>query len=114
VRDRLVTAYGTRWRDVWALGTLRPALRDRLDDSHPVIAAEMAWGVTREMAVTLGDLLIRRTHLAFESADQARSIAPAVASIVEPLLGWSPADRDAALRNYDEEVRAMFIERIAD
>jgi len=108
VRDRLVTAYGTRWSDVWALGTLQPALRDRLDDSHPVIAAEMAWGVTREMAVTLGDLLIRRTHLAFESADQARSIAPAVASLVAPLLGWSSADRDAALRAYDDEARMMF------
>jgi len=60
------------------------------------------------MAVTLGDLLIRRTHLAFESADQARSIAPAAATLIAPLLGWTSADRDTALQAYDEEARIMF------
>ena len=108
VRDRLVTSYGTRWSDVWASAGTRPDLRHRLDDSHPVIGAEMVHGVTREMAITLGDLLIRRTHLAFESSDQARSIAPAVASIVAPLLGWTAEERAAALRAYDEEARTMF------
>src|SRR3970040_2759952 len=65
VRERLVLSYGSRWRSVWALGAEAPALRERLSPAHTVIAAEMVHGVTREMAMTLGDLLIRRTHLAF-------------------------------------------------
>jgi glycerol-3-phosphate dehydrogenase len=68
----------------------------------------MVHGVTSEMALTLGDLLIRRTPLAFEAADQARSVAPAAASLVAPLLGWSSDDRQAALTAYDAEVRRVF------
>ena len=63
-----------------------PALRERLSPSHAVIGAEVVYGVTQEMALTLGDLLVRRTHLAFESADQALAIAPVVAELVAPLL----------------------------
>lgn len=108
VRDRLILAYGSRWRDVWALGHDRPALRERLSPTHAVIAAELVYGVTNEMAVTLGDLLIRRTHLAFETGDQARSLAPAVAELVAPWLGRATAVRDAALRDYDDEVSRVF------
>jgi glycerol-3-phosphate dehydrogenase len=93
VRERLVLAYGTRWRSVWALGSEAPALRERLSPAHAVIAAEMVHGVTKEMALSLGDLLIRRTHLAFESADQGRSVAPLVAELVAPLLGWNSRTR---------------------
>jgi glycerol-3-phosphate dehydrogenase len=108
VRDRLVMSYGTRWRDVWALGDARPALRDRLSPSHAVIGAEVFYGVSSEMALTLGDLLIRRTHLAFETADQARSLASDIAKQVQPLLGWSHRERDAALEDYDREIAAVF------
>ena len=60
------------------------------------------------MALTLGDLLIRRTHLAFQSRDQALAIAPRVAEIVAPYLAWSPRDGEAALRAYEDEVTRMF------
>ena len=108
VRDRLVLAYGTRWRDVWALGEENPVLRERLSPAHTVIGAEMVYGVTREMAMTLGDLLIRRTPLAFESHDQARVVAPAVAHLIAPKLRWSSRDSDAALRWFEEEVERVF------
>lgn len=109
VRERLVMSHGTRWRHVWALGEERPALRDRLSPPHAVIGAELAWGVTGELAVTLGDLLIRRTRLAFETADQARSLAAGrVADMVGPMLGWSAADRAAALEEYEGEVAGTF------
>jgi glycerol-3-phosphate dehydrogenase len=108
VRDRLVLAYGSRWRDVWAMADERPHLRERLSPSHAVIGAEIVYGVTKEMALTLGDLLIRRTHLAFQTADQARLLAPIVADLVAPLLQWTARDREAALRDYDDESRRMF------
>lgn len=108
VRDRLVLAYGSRWRDVWSLGEAEPRRRERVLPSHGLIGAEFVHGVEREMAMTLGDLLIRRTHLAFETADQARSLAPAVANMVQPLLGWSNRDRDAALEDYENELDAVF------
>lgn len=108
VRDRLVLAHGSRWRNLWALGDDRPELRERLSPQIAVIGAEFVYGAQREMAMTLGDLLIRRTHLAFESRDQARSIAPVVADLVAPILGWTPQARVAALREYDAEVSRTF------
>ena len=108
VRTHLVHSYGSRWPDVWSLGDERPELHNRLFPSHAVIGAEMLYGVEHEMAITLGDLLIRRTHLAFEMPDQARSLAPLVAHLIGPGLGWSASDHDAALRAYEEEVARTF------
>ena len=51
------------------------ALAERWSRRFPYIAAELEWGVTHEMARTLGDLLIRRLHIAFETRDHAMSIA---------------------------------------
>jgi len=108
VRDRLVAAYGSRWRDVWSIAEEQPHLGERVSGSHPIIGAEFTHAVQHEMAMTLGDLLIRRTHLAFETADQARSLAPLVARLVGPHLGWTAADHDVALRAYEEEVARTF------
>ena len=108
VRKHLVLAYGSRWRDVWSLGDDRPELRERLSPSHAVIAAEMVYGVEREMAMTLGDLLIRRTHLAFEMSDQARSVAPTVAAVIASPRRWTAKDKQGALQEYEREVSQIF------
>lgn len=108
LREHLVHAHGSRWRGVWSVAEQQPALGARLSPIHAVTGAEIAWAVTREMAVTLGDLLLRRTHLAFACPDQGRSVAPAAAAIAAPLLGWSSSDRDAALAAYDDEVKLVF------
>lgn len=108
VRDRLVYSYGTRWREVWDLGDERPELRERLDPAHAVIGAEAVHGVVNEMALSLGDVLMRRTHLAFESSDQARAIAPAVARLISSQLGWNASDHDTALRAYEAELERTF------
>jgi glycerol-3-phosphate dehydrogenase len=68
----------------------------------------MVYGVRHEMAMTLGDLLIRRTHVAFEMADQARSLASTATDLVAPWLQWTTRDRDAALRSYDSELNRIF------
>jgi glycerol-3-phosphate dehydrogenase len=108
VRDRLVFAYGTRWRDVWALGQEQPALRDRLSPSQAVTGAEIVYGVTNEMALTLGDLLLRRTHLAFEMPDQALAVASVAAKLVAPVLGWSDRVLESHVRAYEHEVSRTF------
>lgn len=107
-RDRLVLAHGSRWREVWSLVEERPQLGERLSASHAVIGAEFVYGAQREMAMTLGDLLIRRTHLAFESPDQARALAPLVADLVAPILRWTPHDCTTSLRDYEGESTRIF------
>jgi glycerol-3-phosphate dehydrogenase len=70
--------------------------------------AHLVYGVREEMARTLADLLIRRTHVAFETRDHGLSAAPRAADIVAPLLGWSRDEKSAQLRAYEGEVERMF------
>lgn len=65
-------------------------------------------GVRHELACTLGDLLIRRTHVAFETRDNGRAAARRVAPIVAPLLGWDHAAQEREIARYDAEVQRMF------
>ena len=72
----------------------------------------MLYGVERELACTLGDLLIRRTRIAFETSDHGTSVAPAVADLVAPALGWGSEQRAAELERFAREIRRIFeIER---
>ncbi len=70
--------------------------------------AELVYGVSEEMAQTLSDLLIRRTHIAFETRDHGMSIAPRAAEIVAPLLAWTEKMKSAQLRAYGQDIDAMF------
>jgi glycerol-3-phosphate dehydrogenase len=107
VRARLVSAYGTRWRDVWN-ATSDPRARERLVPDHPVVGAELVYSVSNEMVMTLGDLLIRRTRLAFVMPDQGRALAPEAARWVKPLLGWDADAAGNAVADYDAEVERVF------
>jgi glycerol-3-phosphate dehydrogenase len=60
------------------------------------------------MAKTLSDLLIRRSHLAFETRDHGRGVAPRAAEIVSPLLGWNDETRRARIREFYDDVARMF------
>jgi glycerol-3-phosphate dehydrogenase len=105
IAEHLVHAYGTHWRELWQTANVDRALGERLIPALPYIAAELEWGATREMARTLGDLLIRRLHVAFETRDHGMSIAPAVVERLAPLLGWNANDE---LQSYRREIEELF------
>jgi glycerol-3-phosphate dehydrogenase len=79
-----------------------------LVDGLPYTAAHLVYGVRAEMAQTLSDLLIRRTHLAFETRDHGSSVAPRAAQIVAPLLGWNEETTSARVREYERDIERMF------
>ncbi|MBK7834422.1 MAG: glycerol-3-phosphate dehydrogenase/oxidase [Gemmatimonadetes bacterium] len=108
VARRLVGAYGSDWREVWRPTRDDVALRARLDDALPYTLAEAVHAVTREMAVTLGDLLIRRTHLAFELRDHGLAAAVQLAERLAPRLGWDAARVTHELGRYEREVARLF------
>lgn len=108
VRERLVCAHGTRWRAVWALAARDPRLGERVVPDLPYVAAEYVHAASREMAESLGDLLIRRTPAAFARSDQARELAPVVARLVAPVLGWDDRRTAREMEAYEQEVSRMF------
>jgi len=85
-----------------------PALSQSLVEGPTYTAAHLVYGVTIEKAQTLSDLLIRRTHLAFETRDHGRSVAARAAEIVAPLLGWDEKTKSARVQQYQEDVGRIF------
>jgi glycerol-3-phosphate dehydrogenase len=60
------------------------------------------------MAYTIADLLLRRTHLAFETRDHGRQSAEQVARAVADLLSWNRRDIAAAVDAYALDVNRIF------
>jgi glycerol-3-phosphate dehydrogenase len=108
VATRLVHAHGTEWRAVLRLMTVDPMLAGRVEPSRPYLLAELRYAVDEEHATTLGDLLVRRTPVAFETRDHGRAAAERAAPLVAQWLGWSAAQTSAALSDYAAEVERVF------
>jgi glycerol-3-phosphate dehydrogenase len=85
------------------------SLAKPLVDGLDYTGAHLVYGVSNEMAQTLSDLLIRRTHLAFETRDHGKSVAPIAADIVGPLLGWTDETKSARIRDFGEDIARIFL-----
>ncbi len=70
--------------------------------------ADVSDAADHEFACTIADVLVRRTHLAFETRDHGVEIAPRVAEWLAPRLGWSAADISRELDDYRAEVARLF------
>ena len=108
VGERLALAYGTRWRNVWSYAQRDASLARRLVEDLPYITAEVAHAVERELACTLADVLIRRTHVAFETRDHGRGAARRIAPLMAALLDWSEAEQASQIEAYDRDVTRIF------
>ncbi|OJT19317.1 glycerol-3-phosphate dehydrogenase [Archangium sp. Cb G35] len=108
IATHLVRAYGSRWRQVWALTREQPFLSEPLAPGLPYIRAEAVHGVTHELVHTLSDLLVRRLKVSFETRDLGRAAARIAASDMAPLLGWSPQDVERQLADYSRDVERLF------
>jgi glycerol-3-phosphate dehydrogenase len=92
---RMLHRYGDEVPVVLAPVRAEPGLGTPLPDAPGYLPAEFRHAVTHEGACTLSDVLTRRTRLAIEQADGGSAVAPAVAALISPLLGWD-AERQAA------------------
>ncbi len=101
----LVHTYGSEAPAVVRLAQSDPAMTEPVLVGHCTMWAELVYGMQREMAVTLGDLLIRRTHLFYAAPQQALERAPAVADVAVEEMEWDEARRDAELDVYRLDVQ---------
>jgi glycerol-3-phosphate dehydrogenase len=105
---RMVVRYGARWRDALTAIDRTELDGERIHPEHSYRFGDLRYACEQEMARTLGDLLIRRTHLAFERRDNAIALAPRIAEYVAPILGWSAADMSEHIDRFKSEVDAIF------
>jgi glycerol-3-phosphate dehydrogenase len=64
-----------------------PAWGERIHPDLPDLMAEVAWAVVEEMALTLEDVMARRTRMLFLDARASMASAPRVAALMAKLLG---------------------------
>lgn len=101
----LADTYGMRALPLARAAAEDESARHRLVPGRPEIMAQVDWAVTKELAATVSDVLIRRTQLFYRDLDQALGCAAAVAKRMSELLGWSEAEREASVAAYREDVQ---------
>ncbi len=99
--DRLVARHGVQAAEVATIGE-REGLLAPLGPRIPHLEAEVAWAAREELALSLDDVLARRTRLAPELPDRGASIAPRVAEIMGAELGWDAPRREREVAVYLE------------
>ena len=104
---RLVARHGTEAPAVVTLGAeldlLRPLVAGRF-----LLEAEVAWAARHEFALSVDDVLARRTRLAQELPDRGASIAPRVAAILGADLDWGDARQRLEVDGYLASARREF------
>lgn len=99
----LTSLYGSRGAEVEALARREPALAARLDAAYPDIAAQVPFAVREESCLRLVDFMWRRTRLAF-TPDQGRAAAARAADLLAGELGWSEAQREREIAEYQASI----------
>ncbi len=100
----LVHTYGSETPAVMRLAQEDSQLAQRVVPDHPTLWAELAHAIRREMAITLSDLLIRRTHLFYVAPEQVLGLAPTIAAFASEAMGWDATRREAELTAYGQDV----------
>ncbi len=99
--ERLSSLYGSRALAIWNLVTMTPDLARVIDEGAGAIAAEVAFAVRSEFALTLTDVMARRSLLAFEPQHGLAAVDDVIA-IMADLLGWDEARRSREIEGYRE------------
>jgi glycerol-3-phosphate dehydrogenase len=94
--EHLAKNYGNRIDDVVALARENPRLKERLSERFPDIAAEVAYAVRNEMALTVEDVLFRRTGLGTLGSPGGDAVAR-VGDVMGAELAWDEGERTAQI-----------------
>ncbi|HEY0397998.1 MAG TPA: glycerol-3-phosphate dehydrogenase/oxidase [Acidimicrobiia bacterium] len=89
----LAGRFGGQARTVAAMMRDRPELGERLVPGLPYLKAEAVYAIRYEMALTLEDVLSRRTRALLLDAAASAGAAASVAELMGAELGWSDEER---------------------
>ena len=100
----MINTYGSDASIILTAADEEKDLRQRISPNLPYILAEIRFSVENEMALTLPDFLIRRTHIIYEAADQGLEVARQVAEIMGECLNWESSEIDEEVQLYVKQV----------
>ena len=96
----LAGRYGSLTADVQALIAADPTLGEPLVPGMPYLRAEAVYAVRHEMALTLDDVLTRRTRARLHDRAATLAAAPAAAALLATELGWDAAATQRQLEHF--------------
>ncbi len=109
-QSNLLHRYGTLASEVTALTAADPSLAEPLIPGMAHVRAEAVYAVRHEMALTLDDVLTRRTRARLFDRPATIAAATEVAAVLASELGWDAAETQRQVAEFlsfcDEEVVA--------
>jgi len=78
----------------------RPELGEKLHERLPYLKAEVVWGVRKELAVTVEDILARRTRAILLDAPASIEMAPEVARLMAEEAGHDKKWQEEQVKEY--------------
>ena len=99
--------FGTNAENVMALTRDQPTLAEPLVPGLAPLYAEVAYCARFQMAMTIEDVLMRRTGLEFFSWKAAIRAAAPTGAILAKELGWSAKAEKSATEQYQNKIRRL-------
>jgi glycerol-3-phosphate dehydrogenase len=102
----LLDRYGSLIDEVLGLATKDASLLGPIKEAPGYLKVEAVYAAAAEGALHLEDILARRMRISIEYSHRGVECAREVADLVAPVLGWSAADVDREVANYQARVTA--------
>jgi len=98
--SHLLNRYGSMISEILLLIKESPTLAVKLATDLPYIKAEIYYAASHEGALTVDDVISRRTRISFEAENHGVDLADSIAEIIAPILGWSNKERKTSVAAY--------------
>jgi glycerol-3-phosphate dehydrogenase len=109
----MAARYGHAAHDLLAVAGTHRELAEPIVEGHPDLLAEAPFSVTREQALSVGDVLLRRTRLGLVAARAIREsdggVPLRVARTMSAQLGWDEGRVEDEARRFSEEAQAEYV-----
>lgn len=96
----LLNRYGSLISEIIEIISENPEMSERIIPDLPYIKAEILHAASHEGALSVEDVLLRRTRISFEASDSGLSASNEVAEIIGTVLNWSAADRRGSVQSF--------------
>lgn len=96
----LLDRYGSLLSEILEIVAADETMAERLIPDLPYIKAEILHAASHEGALSVEDVLLRRTRISFEAGDSGASVADEVAHIIGSVLNWNASDRKDSVQSF--------------
>ena len=98
---RLLDRYGSEVFEFRQIVSEDPSLIDPIAEGSDYLGVEAYFAASHEGAMSIADVLLRRTRTFFESGDYGLSSVSRIGEIISPILKWKKSDLRASIAEYE-------------